>query len=82
MNYIVTWWDGATKHHVVRKDEVFAKKTAQVLRTRSDGYTDRSLVPIRCMSQDVYERMQKMAKDDTKCRHGLLRLCMKCLTVS
>lgn len=82
MSYIVTWWEGDTQQSVARKDEKSALETAMTLRMRSDTYVNRSLVPIRVMAQDVHERMQAMveARDETRCRHGLLRLCVKCLS--
>lgn len=82
MNTVVTWWEGETKRHLINKDEASALAVAHTLRMRSDAYADRSLVPIRVMPLGVYEHMQKLekARDETRCRHGLLRLCLKCLT--
>ncbi len=84
MNYIVTWWEGETKQSVACKDAESAQKRAAALRIRSDTYIDRSLVPIRVMSQVVHDRMQAMTKenDNIRCKHGLLQLCVKCLSAA
>ena len=82
MSYVVTWWKGETRQSVARKDEESAQKVAVNLRARSDACADKSLVPIRMMSQDVHDRMQALVKaqNNTRCKHGLLRWCVKCLS--
>lgn len=81
MSYIVTWWEGNKRCHLVRNDVQAAQETALTLRRRSDMYTDRSIVPIRVIEDVLWERMQALEKahNATMCRHGLLRLCLKCL---
>ena len=81
MSYVITWWEGEVRCHVQCKDEQVALDGAVKLRVRSDAYADRSLVPIRVMPLEVHARMKALEKahDETKCRHGLLRLCLRCL---
>lgn len=81
MNYVVTWWDGAVKKRVDCKDIQSAQETAQALRKRSDVFILRSLVPIRVIPERVSNQMQELekTKDTLTCKHGLLRLCLKCM---
>lgn len=84
MSYVVTWWEGDVRHHTVRSDTLAAHETAKALRKSSDALVYRSLVPIRVMDTSVWERMQLLEKahDVTRCKHGLLHVCVKCLTPS
>lgn len=82
MSYVVTWWEGHVRASKEHKTAEFAEGAALSLRLRSDTYVDRSLMPIRVMPKSLYERMRMLEKkgDQTTCRHGLLRLCVPCLS--
>ena len=83
--YIVTYWVGERRVVEARETEEGARARAGVLRQRSDAGGQESLVPIRVMRREVWERMGAWAKGvplekPTFCRHKVeLRLCIPCI---
>ena len=87
MEYVVSYWTGEKKQHVVCKDKETAEEKRMSVKARSAALPDVSLEPIRMMPLVVFEKMQELLriKSDVwvgRCKHSAYkRLCITCVGI-